>query len=823
MNANLSEDFESSQIQQEALKNVSVGGSLSVRDVTQQYIHQQNVKNYFISGSSHSDSSLENVDRQAWLDMGLRRSRARCIARWQGAGVSEIDAIALADDPSAGVPPFSLQSLPGRLIILVGEMGSGKSLVGDRLFQDAIHQAQEDFDVSVPLHFEANQLQNGRSLEQLIEEATRGLCDPAKHRIFVVIDEVDKIGFSDAVKLLRDARRLIQFWQQATVVLISKPIPEFAFAPESIRVSLLDREASTALVRRLSGRQYFSPDNLSNPLRDAILTPLFAVLLGTYLRENHASLPESKVQLLSNLVELFLRRLRDSVIRTNALLGKLAIACTNRGGAAVPANEIGSWSEQQQLLDSNLIVEEAGQLRFPLPILTHWFAAQSLITDSSLLNNLVLDYQRLERWRYPLVIATATFSQSQVTDILTPIAERQPAIAADIVTEALAFLGRSLDMPTQTTLEMGQQVRSAMQAWIRGFGSFAHLIPPAQEDGKIPTIGVRFNQKQFAMVEVAWHSGSTSLPDVVELPPSPIDYQHLFSLGWNNIREFPPYSHTSWAWKWTLERVVSSLLRSRSLPVEAGYLSREAAWFAALFFTRRRPGTVTPIALSELEAILPNIDDSRCPPTLRYCLGQLRVEVDIARRNEQTHLSLFPAIQTFKTAPISRETVLAYAANVYHGAFQGYIQLINLLAPYLPKLPLASILPARLTLVIVPPDLASGSINWSWYWEPLSPDSHSEVVWRISDRSLTNEDSEVQTALNKIQTLHPQWLKHFSVKPQQASPCTQYWLGNYPATTLAYKWLWNDLKQVFWLTEDLTDSDASYWLPVAQSYSSGWN
>lgn len=768
-------------------------------------------------------SSFETVDVRTWLDTQLQRSRARCIARWQGAGVSEGDAIALADDLSIGIPPFNLQSFPGRLMLLTGEIGNGKSLVGDRLFQAAIQQAQEDLNASLPLHFEASQLQNGRSLEQSIEEASRGLCDPATQSTFVVIDEVDEMGFSDAIKLLRDARRLVQCWRQVTIVLISKPIPEFAFSPESVRASLLEREASTALIQRLSRRQYFSPDSLSSPLREAILTPLFAVLLGIYLRENYVSVPESKVQLLSNLVELFLRRLRDNVVRARVLLERLAIVCTDRGGAIVSANEIGSWSEQQQLLDSKLIVEEAGKLRFPLPILTHWFAAQSLMTDRSLVSNLVLDRQRLERWRYPLVIATATFSPNQVTEILPLIAERHPAIAADIVTEALAFQGRVIEMPTQTALEIGQQVRSAMQAWVKGFSPFAQLIPTVQEDGTVPMIGVRFNQKQFAMVEIAWHSGDASLPDVVELPPSPADYQHLFSLGWNHIREFPPYSHTSWAWKWTLEWVVSSLLKSRALPIEPGYLSREAAWFAALFFTHRRPGTVTPVALSELEALLPRIADSRYPANLGHSLRQLRVEVDVARRNKQTHLSLYPAIQSFKATPVSRETLIAYIEAVYLGAFQGYVQLVNLLAPYLPKLPLASILPARLTLAIVPPDLASGSVIWSWYWEPLPSGRQSEVVVRVSDRPLYNSDPEVQSALEKIQSLYPQWVNYFSVNPQQMLPCTQDWLGNYPVTTLAYKWLWTDLKQVSWLTTDLHDSDATYWLPVGQSYSSGWD
>lgn len=61
-------------------------------------------------------------------------SKARCIASWQGAGIKEDEAIALVDDMSIGLPPNELKLLPGKLIIITGQMGIGKSLIGERLF-----------------------------------------------------------------------------------------------------------------------------------------------------------------------------------------------------------------------------------------------------------------------------------------------------------------------------------------------------------------------------------------------------------------------------------------------------------------------------------------------------------------------------------------------------------------------------------------------------------------------------------------------------------------------------------------------------------------
>jgi hypothetical protein len=168
-------------------------------------------------------------------------------------------------------------------------------------------------------------------------------------------------------------------------------------------------------------------------------------------------------------------------------------------------------------------------LRFPLSILTQWFAAQRLLTDASIIETLIEDKQRLELWRYPMVIAVATFSLNRVSGLLAPIAKKEPVMAADIVSEALAFQGHSLEVPSLSTLELGRQVRIAMQAWMNGFRPLASFIAPALENGTLPTIGVRISQKQLetdpatdtqiitAWVEIAWHSGNEKLPEVMTL------------------------------------------------------------------------------------------------------------------------------------------------------------------------------------------------------------------------------------------------------------------------------------------------------------------
>ena len=734
---------------------------------------------------------------------------------------------------SIGILPANLELYPGKLIILTGKLGSGKSLIGERLFQSMVQKVLEGIDAPIPIRFEAREIQKYRSLKQALEEASRELYIPVNQHIFVIIDEVDRIGLTNFRELFKDARILVQVQQQVTILLISRPIAEFVYSQEILEPQLLSRDISEALVRQISGRRYFLYESLSSAVQDAIRLPLFAVLLGSHLRNQSVWIPQSKEQLLRSLVERYLERVQENASKVSRLLEQLAAACVDKGSTAAPSGTIPRWDDQQQLLESWLVVKDADNLQFPLPILVQWFASQCLASDSSLVKALASDKQRLEFWQYPLVIAVATFPPNRVPELLTPIAESQPALAANIVSEAIAFQNRSKEIPSASALELGQQVRDAMQAWITGFKAFAPVLPFVREDGTLPALGVRLSQRVLeasspsnapmttAWVEIAWHS-TNEHPLVDELPPGREDSEHLWSLGWKSVQGFLPYSHVSWAWKWTLHQVVSSMVKQVAIPIEAGYLSLEAAWFGAVYITQRHRNDSYPIPLHEIESILYRIEDSRFPPVIQHCLRQLRIEVEAAHAREQTHLCLPNSFIALRNNQTSHETLLNYAATVYGGAFEGYQQLVNVLSPkFLPNLPLASILPARLVGVVVPPSSSSGSVTWSWYWEPLPEGSQNELKFMLSDRPVTENEPAVQTALEKIKTIQPRWWIHFLPKTKRASTVPTHWLGINPVTKLAYQWLWDDLKRVAWVSGELDGSDVAYWHPVKQTYRSG--
>ena len=137
------------------------------------------------------------------LDTLSAQSRSRCIDRWLAAGISDRIAECFADDPSIGllqVPVFA----SNRLAILRAEIGAGKSLAAERLFQDALKLARIHENEEIPIFLEAKKIIG--SLEQNLSGS--GYNSVPVGSVLVVIDGLDEAPVERRVELARAARRL---------------------------------------------------------------------------------------------------------------------------------------------------------------------------------------------------------------------------------------------------------------------------------------------------------------------------------------------------------------------------------------------------------------------------------------------------------------------------------------------------------------------------------------------------------------------------------------------------------------------------------------
>ncbi|MFZ0180484.1 MAG: hypothetical protein WAL84_11530, partial [Candidatus Dormiibacterota bacterium] len=136
-------------------------------------------------------------------------SQARSIERWLAAGLSRREALDFLADASKGAPPpTAVPTADEPLKIITGPVGAGKSLVGERLFQQAVAAKISDADAPIPVWIDARDL-TAASLLERIEQSGGGRDSLRINGAFVVVEDASQVGSGRAEDLLRQARVLV--------------------------------------------------------------------------------------------------------------------------------------------------------------------------------------------------------------------------------------------------------------------------------------------------------------------------------------------------------------------------------------------------------------------------------------------------------------------------------------------------------------------------------------------------------------------------------------------------------------------------------------
>lgn len=733
--------------------------------------------------------SVGPPNQNALLDRLYSQSRSRCIDRWLAAGVPAPVAEDMADDPTIGglsVPPFG----SSRFVILRAEIGAGKSLAAERIFQSAIRSAQESERNAVPIFVEARNI--GDSIDSHLGDQSfvHLLEDPT----LLVIDGLDEADVSRRVDLAREARRMALAHPSLRVLVTSRPTPDLSTAFESsfIDVPPLSQEQSEALIARIAGYDVYL-HGFPQSFVEAIRRPLFAILAGvTQSGQGLNSLPKGR--LLSKLVELSLGRVNAHLESADPLLRKLARLTVDRGGAAVPIGEIGTYAEMTPLLRSRLVVERDGCLRFPLAILAEWFAARELEAGMPSTTDIAKDSERLSNWLVPLQMCVATTSPTIASRALRPLATERPAIAARVLDETFPGWEDPEGKHSLPSWEQcGLQLREAMAAWAEGLGPVARLVAPIGRTGQLRTIGVRRHDE--STLTVSW-ARQNYTDQVVQLPPD-----HGRDPEWHGFTSrFKFGAHSGWAWQWAREYLrdgLGEVVRIRALPwVEA--LNAEAAWRTAVSLVARGdPWMTQPIRKHEVvDRCQQHLRRPPAPPYLRRIdLRRIEENVENLLRVEGDYIHPpWPGPEErrgpYLWSGYSNATILERTRAVYSAALEAYFEMVDRWFPrFKHDLSLAGKAPFRMIGVVTQ---STGSGEWygglglTYYLEKDSNCTESRVEFDLGDEGARRaflRKSEEKFESGRIDSFSGSVLDVFDLDA---------------AEKLAYEWLAQDLSGVGW-------------------------
>ena len=538
-------------------------------------------------------------DRAVLLDQLLRESLARCTARFTASIASPDrvpELVARLDElpdlaASARIPPA------GRVTILTGPLGSGKSLTAERLFQRAVRQAR-DPEAPLPVYLNARHLR--ADLKSRVEKAASPLGESKALGAAVVIDQLDDLPLSDARQLYEESVALAQSLPNTGVLVVARSAPWLSSDNDAtVRIREMTLRETERLMSAVSGSGVFhSLWEFPEAVRRSAQRPLFGILLAGYISSRPADMGVSVGQL----VDWMVRRAVEPQmsVPVEAVLRSLAVRLTD-DRTTVPISQVSSSVvAESQLLATRLVnVTTTGEVDFALPVLRQWFAYAALREREVAVDSLVGDPARLDRWTDVLKTAVE-LADDQVDELLEPVVRHSPAVASLIIAEALEQADPPAADSKLTAEQLGRELRNAMSAFVSGLGRLGNAIGPVDDRGHLKPLGVEVTDDWYL---TAWYEGPATMTDVVDLSA----YSGELERDWPARRLRRRRLARGWAWLDAKEELTSQLdrrLDEHGFLVDNKVLVHELAWMLATAVLDRSSLFRSVVSVEEMKYVL---------------------------------------------------------------------------------------------------------------------------------------------------------------------------------------------------------------------------
>ena len=753
------------------------------------------------------------IHHDLYLEQKQRESVAETKRLWTTLGVQDDDARELADDHSIG---HKLEPPTNGILEVIAKQGSGKTLAAHRLFQHAIGRRLQDHLEPLPVFLNARHISG--EPKDYIDLAVGDQGSVYTQRVLAIIDGLDEIGAYEANQMLGSLASYTEANPNVAVVLMVRSLPGLKSIGGSTALLECSDEEFFSIASRVAGR----PVNASEiPYRwSGTRIPLFAVMVGTHLRDSTNPLVPSPSQMVSQLVRRIMEESDDYPEEQAEPLKKLAVACIDSGENVDKAAIDPRASVHSHLAGSRLVVEEDGKFDFALAIFREWFAARALVEATVSPSDIDLSS---DRWVVPLAIAINLEQASLSSEIMETISSKDPGIAG-LVLEEVKHNWSTEETPEQlppgTAIDLGLRIRQAMLNWKEGLGPLMPAIGPTSPGGGLPPLAVNKGPRLFT---TSWYRGGQELEPVIEM--SDLNPSSGFTmLDWPTRSKTVIESTRVWPWTTTLEdlsRSLSDQLETYGFALDSMVGVHElAAEFCqnvpGYFWST--PGSPRIRELTEL------IDDWTVRPGIgpqdiivfgshRYTVKQLRLVrsklSDLSRDGRDTMVEPWPGPD--KPWPEGKTSVLWYelyterqlldrTRAIFDGALSIYNDVVERRFPAFNKrYQMKYMLPVRLEGVLCPSGRSTpvrrerSGASLVWWSRVVNSSVEPGVFFELgSEERILGADTR-----DVLHAAKEEFLLHGGI----FSYTIQVLPGNdrRPATKLAHEWLVDDLRDLRWL------------------------
>ena len=757
--------------------------------------------------------------RASKLRQDHRLSVSRCKDDWVSLGIEEHIALQMAEECALG--DVLETPLPG-MHAIVDAQGSGKTLAVERLFQRAINDALEDASQPFPVFVSAREM--NEPVRGYVERSLQGNADPFDPRVLLIVDGVDELGSGRALDVYHQIKVYVDANQRATIISTARTLPGLEVMGEELQLNRLTEEESFDLIARVSGHVLKSLDTYRwpNSIRDAMRLPLFALMIGSLLRDNPRLTIATPGQVIERLANRALQQVQGNSEELDRLLQELAVKSTDDGTRVRLSSITPVLAKQRLLRDSRLIEQFPDTVDFTLPIFREWYAARALIEGTISVDHL---QQNSDRWLPSLSVVLNSEHDELRTSLMAHMISTDAGLASLLMKEHNQnFMGdewETLDIGTGEAA--GIKIRQAMTHWKAGLGDLFEEIGPVGRGGEVATLGVELSD-QFLIT--SWYAGESVLPPVVSLsgleetlrPPS--DWPTISSASLSQQIRDPFW----WSYVETLRELCQSLsdaLHRSSLVICSRDAHHELSWdFVSGVVGRNRPPSSAfelDVALATIEAFL-KVIESYGPNTVVRAYGGRSYEAqdlqviaehlsELANHGaddiqEPWPSSDLPRSPGYVWNHYSDQRLLERTIAIYSGALRIYSVVVERwFACFASRLALYRLLPVRLEGWLTTCRQLASPRDWpflTWYGRILPPGRSSEVAFELAPSRRVPLDSEslFEQEQHAFRTHRQSLPGEFSLS-QSTSSLRSVFESN-PATELALEWLRRDLQALGW-------------------------
>ena len=489
-------------------------------------------------------------------DQFLRQKKRESIADtkrlWATLGVPEDIAKELAEDRSVG---HKLEPPKYGVLMIMAIQGSGKTLAAHRLYQHALDSRNEDHFKPFPIYLRARSMT--RDLKDHVEEEMSNQGTPYNQTILLIIDGLDEVGQHNANRILDEAASYTDANHSAAVVALMRPLPglksigKTAVLPECTEDEFISITSITA-------GQPVTDNNIPYRIFKTKL-PLLAVILGIHLRNRGPLHGTTLTQMIELLIHRILQESEGHPERTENALKKLATAATDSGESVHKSEIDPSYTVQRMIGDSRIIIEQDDKLDFALAIFREWFAAKALLEKTVTPEEVAL---ASSRWVVPIAIAVNSGTTKFAHELIKAIVTRNPRLAGSVLNEVKdnwSTPDTTSDLLPGTAIDLGHNIRDAMNDWKEGLGPLMNAIGPVNVDGNVTTLGI---SKEAQRVTTTWYRGNEQLSQVVEIPENWDPFAYEETINWDGWRNTLIEPNKLWAWTFAHESLFEELERN---------------------------------------------------------------------------------------------------------------------------------------------------------------------------------------------------------------------------------------------------------------------